>query len=173
MTAFFIAYLLQSNAINKTCHDKDNALKLMAIKTKSEANMDKTIGSCNCGAVSFAINAKVEDVYVCHCSICRKSTGGTGIAVTVVANESFEWLSGKQEIRTWHKPNHDWLKQFCQQCGSPLPGANDPERTFVPVGLLDSGYEQLTVKHHIWVDSKASWEVIGDDGKQHPNAFQG
>lgn len=135
-------------------------------------NSSKVTGSCNCGAVTFSINEPVTDVYVCHCSICRKSTGGTGIAVTVVENSSFTWLSGQADICCWNKPNHDWLKQFCQQCGSPLPGANDPDRTFIPVGLLDTGCETLSVKHHIWVDSKANWEVIGDDGKQHPRAFQ-
>jgi len=38
---------------------------------------------------------------------------------------------------------------------------------YIPVGLLDSGYEELVVKHHIFVGSKASWEVIQDEGKQH------
>lgn len=135
-------------------------------------NNSKATGSCNCGAVTFSIGVPITDVYICHCSICRKSTGGTGIAVTVVANSSFTWLSGQADICCWHKPNHDWLKQFCQHCGSPLPGANDSDRTFIPVGLLDNGIETLSVKHHIWVDSKANWEVIGDSGKQHPKAFQ-
>lgn len=49
-------------------------------------------GSCNCGSVKFGINTEISDVYVCHCSICRKSTGSGGIAVTIVRNGNFSWI---------------------------------------------------------------------------------
>ncbi len=44
---------------------------------------------------------------------------------------------------------------------------------FVPAGLISEGGEALRVAHHIWVDSKAGWDEIGDSGKQHPGAFSG
>ena len=37
-------------------------------------------GACNCGAVQFEIDAALSGVFVCHCSICRRSTGSNGIA---------------------------------------------------------------------------------------------
>lgn len=120
-------------------------------------------GSCNCGAVKFKIKVVPQDVYVCHCSICRKATGGSGISVTVVPNETFEWISGKENIKTWKKPNHDWETSFCLKCGSSLPGKNDDEAMYVPAGLLDTGFEQLKVKQHLFVDSKAVWEEISHD----------
>ncbi|MBD1388706.1 GFA family protein [Neiella sp. HB171785] len=130
-------------------------------------------GECNCGTVSFEITAETNDVYICHCSICRKATGSGGIAVIVVANDDFHWLSGQTAIKTWHKPEHDWQTSFCCHCGSSLPGANDSKRMYVPVGLLSEGADDLNVAHHIWVDSKASWEQIADSGQQHPQAFNG
>lgn len=30
----------------------------------------------------------------------------------------------------------------------------------------------LTVKHHIWVESRAHWDLIGDAGKQHPEGYE-
>ncbi|WP_394203692.1 GFA family protein [Shewanella waksmanii] len=131
------------------------------------------LGSCNCGAVKFAVFSELADVYVCHCSICRKSTGSGGIAVSVVANTAFEFTEGVDYISRWDKPNHDWMKHFCRVCGSPLPGENDQQTTFIPVSLLDSGDKNLTVKHHIFVDSKACWEQIPRDGKHHNSAFEG
>lgn len=128
-------------------------------------------GECNCGAVAFEITSELADVYVCHCSICRRSTGSNGIAVAVVGNDEFRWCKGEEFINTWHKPGHDWQTSFCRNCGSPLPGANDDARMYVPVGLISEGGEHLKVAHHIWVDSKADWDVIGDTGKQHPRAF--
>ncbi len=129
-------------------------------------------GSCNCGAVSFEISKAVSDVYVCHCSICRKATGSNGIAVLVVDNDSFRWTGGEDMIATWSKPDANWQMGFCRECGSPVPDVNDETRMFVPAGLITDGGEHLKVAHHIFVHSKAPWDVIGDDGKQHPEEFQ-
>ena len=123
----------------------------------------QAIGSCNCGLVTFEVRAELKDVYICHCSICRKSTGSGGIAVSIVANESFNWLSGLEHIKTWRKPGHDWETSFCTCCGSSLPGKNDENSTYIPAGLFDSGHENLRVKQHLYVDSKACWEQIPED----------
>ncbi len=130
-------------------------------------------GECNCGAVAFEVDAALKDVFVCHCSICRRATGTNGIAVLLVANEQFRWLRGEDNIATWKKPNADWQCWFCRTCGSPVPGANDPTRKFIPAGLIKQGGENLKVAHHIWVNSKAVWDEIGDAGKQHQEAFKG
>lgn len=129
-------------------------------------------GACNCGAVSFAVDAELGDVFMCHCSICRRYTGTGNIAVLIVAKTALRWLSGEDHIRRWDKPGVDWQACFCSTCGSPLPGDNDSERMFIPAGLIIEGADDLRVAHHIWTGSKAGWDVIGDDGKQHHEAFK-
>ena len=128
-----------------------------------------TKGSCNCGGVKFEIAAPITDVYVCHCSICRKSTGSGGIAVAIIKKQDLSWIKGKDLVKKWLKPNHDWVTSFCVNCGSPLPGKNDPDTSYVPVSLLDSGYENLKVQAHLFVDSKAPWEEIHGNAKKHKN----
>ena len=128
-------------------------------------------GGCNCGQVTFSVDTMVKDVYLCHCSICRKSTGSGAIAVTVVPKHQFAWNSGEKYIKSWEKPGHDWLKNFCSECGSPLPADNDDNTVFIPVGLIEQGAEHLKVKGHIFVDSKASWQVIPEGELQHPRAL--
>lgn len=123
-------------------------------------------GQCNCGAVAFEITTPISDVYVCHCSICRRFTGNNGNAVVVVANESFRWLRGEDHIATWKKPDAEWESWFCRVCGSSLPGRNDDARMFIPAGLISEGGENLKVALHIFVGSKAAWDEIGDAGKQ-------
>jgi hypothetical protein len=130
-------------------------------------------GECNCGAVAFEADASPTGVFVCHCSICRRFTGGNGIAVVIVESDAFRWVRGEDQITTWKKPNADWQAWFCQACGSPLPGANDESRMFIPAGLIAEGADTLKVMHHIWVDSRAVWDEIGDSGQQHPEAFPG
>ncbi len=67
----------------------------------------------------------------------------------------------------WAKPDTHWETWFCKTCGSRVPGRNDASRMFVPAGTLSDADNELTVIHHIWVGSKASWDEIGDFGKQH------
>lgn len=128
-------------------------------------------GQCNCGAVKFEIDSDISDVFICHCSICRRSSGSNGKAVVIVNNNDFRWTQGEDNIATWDKPNGEWQNRFCQICGSSLPGINDQTRMYVPAGLINEGGESLEVKHHIWVESKAVWDLIGDSGKQHPTSF--
>jgi hypothetical protein len=128
-------------------------------------------GECNCAAVAFEIDAPIHEAFVCHCSICRRFTGGAGIAVVVVENRAFRWLRGEEHIAHWKKPGADWDAWFCRQCGSALPGPNDAARTFVPAGLISEGGEALKVSQHLYVGSKAVWDEIGDDGAQHQGAI--
>ncbi|RPI12628.1 MAG: GFA family protein [Lysobacterales bacterium] len=129
-------------------------------------------GECNCRAVQFEIDADLSDVYVCHCSICRRATGSNGIAVVLVPNERLRWITGLEHVATWKKPDGDWEMRFCRICGSPVPGENDPKTMFVPAGSIVSGAESLRVSHHVWVGSKAAWDEIGDSGRQHVEGFR-
>lgn len=124
-------------------------------------------GACNCGAVQFAIDAELSGVYMCHCSICRRFTGSSGIAVVVVPNGQFRWLQGRESVKTWRKPGADWAAWFCGVCGSAVPGENDPKTMFVPAGSITEGGDALEVVHHVFVGSKAVWDEIGDAGRQH------
>ncbi|WP_444941132.1 GFA family protein [Microbulbifer sp. ZKSA004] len=130
-----------------------------------------TKGECNCGEIAYEIQESLTDLYMCHCSICRRSTGSGAITVAIVPTEKFSWVKGKENLKYWSKPGHDWHTNFCATCGSTLPGDNDSLNTYIPAGSLVDGNENLKVVHHLWVDSKASWEVIGDAGKQHPKGF--
>ena len=130
-------------------------------------------GECLCGAVRYAIDGDLSGVYVCHCSICRRSTGSSGIAVVVVPKTQFRWLAGQEHIASWSKPGADWHTWFCRVCGSRVPGENDPKTMFVPAGSISEGGNGLKVIHHIFVGSKAVWDEIGDAGQQHAEGLRG
>ena len=130
-------------------------------------------GECNCGAVSFRIECPITDVFICHCSICRRATGNNGNAVVVIDNEYFHWLTGEALISTWRKPNHDWQIWFCRDCGSQVPGENDENTTFIPAGCITQGGDELKIAHHIYVGSKACWDELPAVGRRHSDAFQG
>ena len=88
-------------------------------------------GHCNCGIVSFEFTLPTRDIYACHCSICRRSTGNNGVAVVIVRKDAFAWTSGEDRIRRWRKPDADWGCAFCERCGSALPDDNDEKHLYV------------------------------------------
>ena len=40
-------------------------------------------GQCLCGAVTFTAKGVESHVHACHCSMCRRWNGGSGMAVAV------------------------------------------------------------------------------------------
>lgn len=123
-------------------------------------------GSCLCGAVRFEISCDIPGLYQCHCSLCRKSTGAGSNAAFIVDSTGFEWLEGTTEITSFVKPT-GYRVDFCKHCGSPVPNRlRDLAKIWVPAGLLDED-PMVKVAHHLFVDSKASWDVIGGEGVQH------
>ena len=130
-------------------------------------------GSCLCEGVRFKIDGKVSEIGHCHCSKCRKVSGSNSNGVLITASKSFAWDKGLDLVKTYSMPD-GWQSTFCSECGCPLPmiGA-EGKLMWVPVGLLDDD-PGVGVAQHIFVGSKASWEVIGDQAPQYeedaPNA---
>jgi hypothetical protein len=81
---------------------------------------------------------------------------------------SFRWLRGESELSTWKVPEAQRFRQtFCSHCGSPMPVALAQfGRAVIPAGSFedDPGVREA---FHIFVDSKAPWEVIEGPLPQH------
>ncbi|WP_193188282.1 GFA family protein [Nisaea sediminum] len=112
-------------------------------------------GSCQCGAVIYEVDATPIDIYVCHCTECRKqSSSAFGISVIVPA-EAMRIVEGKTRI--WTRPTAsggEILCLFCETCGSRISHA-DPAEDVVSIkgGSLASPVDLTGVKH-IWTQSK-------------------
>lgn len=124
--------------------------------------MKLTNGQCSCGTVKFKFHADELTAYQCHCSICRKATGSAYSTTLMAKKDSFEWVSGKDQISSYSKEN-GYKNNFCSCCGSPVPNLfRDYPLYSVPVGSLEDK-NHIEIKVQIFCGSKASWEkeVIG------------
>ncbi|MEO8698778.1 MAG: GFA family protein [Kofleriaceae bacterium] len=118
-------------------------------------------GSCLCGGIRFEVTGPHSKIGFCHCSKCRKCSGGGYAACITVAGEHFHWLAGEDLITAG--PKHS----FCRTCGAPMPEPNPKQTVYaIPIGCFD-GDPALAIGDHIYVGSKAAWEVIGDNAPQH------
>lgn len=123
-------------------------------------------GKCLCGKIEFEIVGTLSRLYQCHCSLCRKQGGTASNTAAIVAKEQFKWLTDQEQISSWVKDT-GFRSDFCSNCGSPVPNPlrNTPYY-WVPAGLLE-GDNQLKIDAHLFVGSKASWDVIAPPGKQY------
>ena len=76
-------------------------------------------GSCQCGAVRFELPAQFESMSFCHCTTCKKISGGVGTANGRVRTDSIRLLAGEDVVRTF-QPDEGSAKTFCSVCGSNL-----------------------------------------------------
>ncbi len=123
-------------------------------------------GSCLCGGVRFEVDEPFERVTQCHCTSCKKISGGVGTASGRAKRESIRILAGDDLLRTY-SPHEGTAKTFCSVCGSNLFGGGWPESSHGSVRLsaIDDPFD-VKPTAHIYVRSVAPWETLPDDGAQ-------
>ena len=128
-------------------------------------------GKCLCGKVEFELVGALPLLYQCHCSLCQKQGGSTSNTATIIAKEHFRWLAGQEIISSWVKDT-GFRSDFCSNCGSPVPNPlrNSPYY-WVPAGLLENA-GHLAVGAHVFVGSKAPWDIIPSTGAQYETSLE-
>ena len=121
---------------------------------------DRT-GRCVCGAVTYTATLKSDDIGVCHCGLCRRSSAGPFMAVDASA---ITFADGAPVTRY---ASSEWASRcFCATCGTSLAWiSNDGKIIEIAAYTLDelpSG--RLTTE--IFVDDKPShYDFAGDTQK--------
>ena len=115
-------------------------------------------GESFCGEVKYRISGSLRDARSCHCSRCRKAFSSQASAYALVNHSEFQWLSGKEQLTSFASHNGFGL-QFCSKCGSTLVGIFNDQVHGVTLGCVN-GDPDIEIGKHIYVGSKANWEVI-------------
>jgi hypothetical protein len=121
-------------------------------------------GSCQCGGVRFEVPDTFEARSFCHCTTCKKLSGGVGTANGRIASDQVRILEGEELLRTY-QPEEGSAKTFCSVCGSNLFGGGWPEsdQASVRLSAIDDPLPSRPRKH-LFTRSVASWETLPDDG---------
>ena len=100
----------------------------------------------------------------CHCTSCKRISGGVGTANGRARSEWIEVDEGR-ELLTTYQPDEGSAKTFCSVCGSNLFGGGWPESEEASVRLsaIDTPLDQRPDRHN-FVRSVAPWETLPDDG---------
>lgn len=118
-------------------------------------------GSCLCGAVHLSAKAVSHQVGACHCSMCRKWTGGPLLAVDCGSDVVFD---GQDNIATFD--SSAWAERgFCKKCGSHLFYRLKAQNQYiVPVGLFDN-LASFVFDHQIFIEEKPAFYAFANETK--------
>ena len=74
-------------------------------------------GKCICGSVSYRIDADKAEVGACHCSVCRRFSGGVFFGLEAKPDEVT--LKGEENLTRY--ASSEWAERgFCKTCGASL-----------------------------------------------------
>jgi hypothetical protein len=116
-------------------------------------------GRCLCGAVTFTAEHVETDHHACHCSMCRRWSGGSGFlgtTATGVAFASTEHL-GRYASSQWAD------RGFCTKCGTTLFYFLKPTQAYtVSVGAFED-QSPFRLVREIFIDKKpGGYAFVGD-----------
>jgi hypothetical protein len=117
-------------------------------------------GSCLCASVVYQVPDSFEYSLYCHCSNCRRTTGAAAKPFAGIRADALTLIQGADCVmRYGGADNHD---AHCERCGSLLYSlVRDGAYVHVTLGtLIDS--PSIRPRAHIFVGSKAAWDVICD-----------
>ncbi len=122
-------------------------------------------GSCQCGAVTYAVADEFSYALNCHCSLCRRATGSAFKPFAGILRSKLRVMSGEDQLKILGTPDlHD---ARCGLCGSLLYAVvRDGDYVHVTLGTL-TDTPTIRPSAHIFVGSKADWFTITDDLPQY------
>lgn len=123
-------------------------------------------GGCLCSKTRYQIHSKPLAAYYCHCSMCRKNSGGgLFLASATVAMEHVSFVKGELSAYESSPGN---LRLFCGVCGSPIGCrvATDPKLIELHLGCLDNP-SLIRPTFHMHVGTQVEWCGIEDGLPRH------
>lgn len=128
-------------------------------------------GSCRCGSVTFsAISHTPYPYQLCYCSICRKTAGGGGFAINLMAEAASLRIKGKRAISVYQAEieqddgaceTSTGERNFCRKCATALwlfdPTWPDLVHPFA--SAIDTELPVPPSKVHLMLRFKPTWVI--------------
>jgi len=115
-------------------------------------------GECFCGNIKYQVDGALHNTKSCHCSRCRKAFSSQASVSARVEPNEFKWLSGENQLTSFVNKQGFGI-QFCKTCGSTLCSVMNGKIHQIFLGCVNGDLE-IEIDQHIFVGSKAKWEII-------------
>ncbi|MEM9222709.1 MAG: GFA family protein [Pseudomonadota bacterium] len=130
----------------------------------SEQGQTRQIAArCICGAVAFTASTTAQSLHACHCSTCRRWSGGVYMGIEV-SDIRFE-PQGNEKLGVFR--SSEWAERlFCRECGACLIWRmSDGSYQVVSIAALDP-QEDLPLGSELFVDERPSGYAFAGNVQQ-------
>jgi hypothetical protein len=118
------------------------------------------VGGCLCEAVRFSAAQEPRDVHYCHCSMCRKATGGIFATLAWFDGSAVRWAGADPRL---FQSSAIAVRGACPICGTPLfLRYKESADIAIMVGALDDP-ARFRPSHHYGAENRIAWVDI-DEG---------
>ena len=126
------------------------------------------VARCACGSSSVAVVGEPKVSCICHCTNCKRRTGGAFGLSAYFLNADLSELSGDLSVYSFRhaEDQYDEDRYFCKQCGTTLywRSSNRPHLVGVAGGCLpEEGIAPPTASYS--TSKKLAWVELPDDCK--------
>ena len=87
---------------------------------------DVVKGGCHCGGIQFHFSKPIAQLYICHCTACRKAVGSTGVDFMGVAMSKL--VFSKDSTLAKYRSSDIGVRLFCKNCGCSIGMQYDEEK---------------------------------------------
>lgn len=122
----------------------------------------KLEGSCDCGRIRFSVRSSAPDPYrVCYCRRCRKTAGGVGAAINILADADSLVVEGELVPKAY-AASAGLTVRFCPECASALfiELAGWPQWVYPFASAVDSTLPSPPNRVHIQWAERVGWSPI-------------
>ena len=121
----------------------------------------KATGRCLCGAVKIKLTGDHKDVGACHCTMCRRWSGGPVMAIEV--GKDIE-IAGRDHVAAYR--SSDWAERaFCKTCGSNLYYRLVEANEYVICAGILEDQGDLVLTSQVFVDEKPGYYDFSNETK--------
>ena len=127
----------------------------LAMSSVAAASIART--TCHCGDVSITVDLSVPPMSssICHCSTCRKLSGGVAMATVLFPSAAVEVKSASGAALLETATSKHVRRLRCSACHSPVLATLGTERVGVPLALFDAPVpDGWSPQHHMWYSKR-------------------
>ena len=123
----------------------------------------KVTGGCLCGQVRYEAEGFLQNGYICHCTICQRSTGQPAEITVLIKAGTLKYANAEPK---YYVSSSSGKRGFCGHCGSRIVWqalrTEDDWLTNITVGTLDRPAD-ARVTRHIYTDTQLPWYHVCED----------
>ncbi len=123
----------------------------------------KVTGGCLCGRIRYEAEVFLKNGYICHCTICQKSTGQPSEITVPIRPGTLNYLEAEPK---YYVSSDDGKRGFCENCGGRIvwqaAREEDDWLTNIHVGSLDNPAEARP-SSHIFVNTQLPWYQLCEE----------